>query len=165
MREQNGGYFSNLNIILTPYLKNWLGMTDIVGREVYLAYFVPYPFSFCGLCGGFAVTDIGIFSNYLNSDTPYGNYVSFEDLAQAQTICEAWLPPIPQLSYSQLFEPYRTAHRWLVADNRQLAFFTYTDFYGSTHIINLFREIASSVRRDLGIGRLNILPNSEDEDE
>ena len=157
MNQQTGGYISN--VILTPALKDWLGMSDIFDEEVYLACFVPYSYGY--LSGGFAVTKLGIFSNYIDSNIPDGIYLSFEDLAEAQKIYEACYPPTCNLKYLGLREPYRAVYHWLMADDKQLAFFVYTTCYGNAHIIDLFSKIASSVRRDLGIGRFNISSNLE----
>ena len=158
MREQNEGYLSNLNLMLTPALKDWLGMTDILDEEVYLICVVPHHYISNWLSGGFAVTKIGVFSAYFDGGEIRSSYIPFEYLAQSRTIWEGW----PEYHMMHLQPQGTIAYHWLMVDDRQLAFFTYTDFDGSTHIINLFREIASSVRRDLVIGRVNISETSHD---
>ncbi len=160
MQEQKGGYLSNFNVVLNPNLKDELGMTDIRDEEVYLVCFVSLPIFTGEFIGEFAITNFGVFSSYTCAGTRYCNHISFENLAKAQTINEG-VPPNPQQAD---FEPCRALRHWLMADNQLVAFFNYAKC-GNTTIINLFRDIASSVRRDLGLGRVNILPNSQDEEE
>lgn len=152
MQEQKGGYLSNFNVVLNPTLKDGLGMTDIRDEEVYLVCFVSLPIFTGKFIGGFAVTEFGAFSSYAGADTLYRSHISFENLAKAQTIDEGF----PSYVQEKDLEPCRALRHWLMADNQQVAFFSYAK-YGKEPIINLFREIASSVRRDLGIGRVNIL--------
>ena len=152
MQEQKGGYLSNFDVVLNPKRKDELGMTDIRDEEVYLVCFVSLPIFTGEFIGGFAITNFGVFSSYTCAGTRYCNHISFENLAKAQTIDEG-VPPNPQQEY---FEPCRALRHWLIADNQLVAFFNYAKC-GNTTAINLFREIASSVRRDLGIGRANIL--------
>ena len=139
-------------------MKDCLGMTDIFDEEVYLVSCIPHHCISNVFSGGFAITQMGIFSNYFDSSVYRVSYVPFEDLAKAKTIGEGW----PEYHLMNLQPQGAIAYHWLMADDKQIAFFVYTTCYGCVPVINLFRDIASSVRRDLGLGRVNILPNSQD---
>ncbi|MBQ9574856.1 MAG: hypothetical protein IJR27_06230 [Synergistaceae bacterium] len=73
--------------------------------------------------------------------------------------------PNVRAAYSVVRGPYGGTYHWIMVADTQISFFVYRSAYGSRPLINLFREIASSVRRDLGLGRVNILPSSQEEDE
>ena len=156
MQEQKGGYLSNFNVVLNPTRKDELGMTDIRDEEVYLVCFASLPIFTGNFIGEFAITEFGVFSSYNGADTLYRSHISFENLAKAQTIDEGF----PSYVQEKDLEPCRALRHWLMADNQQVAFCSYYK-YGKDSIINLFREIASSVRRDLGIGRADILQSPQ----
>ena len=166
MAERGYGYISNFDFRLNVDFKKQLGAEDIFDEEIFLAYLAP----FCSLdsgqfipgnfSGGFMITKFGVFSASFVHSNPFGVHIPFEKLAEAQTIQEGY-PDYAK--YSVIREPYGGTYHWLMADNMQIAFFVYSSAYGSKPLITLFREIASSVRRDLGIGRVNILQVPQNE--
>lgn len=165
--ERDGRYISNFDFRLNVDQKKKLGAEDILDEEIILAYLAPryLPGSVQpipgNVSGGFMITKFGIFSaSFIHDDGPFGVYVPFEDLARANTIDEGF----PEyIQYSVVRGWYDGTYHWIMADETQIAFFAYCSAYGNRPLINLFREIASSVRRDLGIGRVNILQDAQDE--
>ena len=160
MTEHDGGYISNFDFRLNVDFKKQLGAEDIFDEEIFLAYLAP----FCSLdsgqfipgnfSGGFMITKFGVFSASFVHSNPFGVHIPFEKLAEAQTIQEGH--PDIYAKYSVIREPYGGTYHWLMSDGRHIAFFVYGSAYADKPLVALFREIASSVRRDLGIGRVNI---------
>ena len=152
LQEFEGGYVSNLRLV--PSLKDYLGAEDVFDNEVYLACFVPYAGAPFNTGGGFAITRFGICSFYFHANTCNRTHISFEELAKAKSIYEAM--PDEHKSDTQMEFTYRAGYHWINADDKKFAFFINVARYDNMPLIDLFRDIASSVRRDLGIGRVNI---------
>ena len=154
-----GGYVSNLRLV--PALKDYLGATDVFDDEVYLACFAPYTGTPFNSLGGFAITKFGICSFYFHANMCNRVHMSFEDLAKAKNIYEAM--PNEHKSDTVMEFTYRAGYHWINADDKKFAFFINVAWYDNLPFIDLFRDIASSVRRDLGIGRVNIFQDTQNE--
>lgn len=149
LQEFDGGYVSNLRLL--PALKDYLGVADVFDDEVYLACFTPYTGTPFNTLGGFAITKFGICNFYFHANACNRTCMSFEDLAKAKRIYEAM--PVEHKNDTQMDFTYRAGYHWINVDDKKLALFINVSRYDNMPLIDLFRDIASSVRRDLGIAR------------